>query len=366
MESEKTRVYFWDNFKGILIFLVAMAHILYEFPGVVGASGLLSHILNTVYVFHMPAFIFTTGYLSKSKNASSKSTLIKLFVLYLVFNFTIWICKPTEISLTLITPHYSFWYLLAVIVWRFITPRLIKYRFIFPLSIALALGAGFFSDLTNALALSRIIAFYPFFLAGFILDKEKSAKITENKKTSTTIIFSGLLLLSLALTFLYIKICNVKLSSLLMDAYSSPMDFFHRLAIIALSALIIFCFMFVIPNKRIRLVTHFGRYSLPIFLLHRHFTFSGNYVPVTVPVWARLIISIVGGILICVLLSVPPVSKAINKIGDFGTELLTTGFKNISASRQRISKLALLAFLFVSIAAPILLKIIIYIIKTVD
>ncbi len=363
MDSTKQRVLFWDNFKGILIFLVVTAHILYEISGVRSGSGVLTSVLNMIYVFHMPAFIFTTGYLSTSEKAASKSSLIKLFALYLIFNFTIWFINPSGIPFTLITPHYSFWYLLAVIAWRIITPTLSKYKYILPISIAAALFSGFFADMANVLAISRIIAFYPFFLAGFLLNKSKLTKIIEAKKPRKNIIFTIIILITFTATLFYVTNYNINTDMLLMGKYDSPVDFLHRSAVYLLAAIIILSLVFIIPNKKIPLITRFGESSLSIFLLHRYPTFLGKYIPITLPVCVQLIISISGGILICTAFSLPIVSKIINSVGNYGAKLLTHGFDKTENKKQLIFKLAVIAGIIAILFAPVLLQIFQYIVN---
>ena len=74
---------YYDNYKGIMIILVVFAHMLYDLQ----SSELINYITDTIYVFHMPAFVFSTGFLSKSENSRSGKSLLRLFSLYLVFNF---------------------------------------------------------------------------------------------------------------------------------------------------------------------------------------------------------------------------------------------------------------------------------------
>ena len=118
---KKTRSIFWDNYKGILIFLVVFGHFLWSY-----FSNLTSSFANTItifiYIFHMPAFIFTTGYLSKSDNVFKKNAFLKLIVLYLIFNTSMIVFNKliSGSSFNLLTPTYSYWYLLSVIWWRLV------------------------------------------------------------------------------------------------------------------------------------------------------------------------------------------------------------------------------------------------------
>ena len=87
----KERNIFWDNFKGILIFLVVFAHFLYAYRSL--SSSFASHLVNFIYFFHMPAFVFTTGYFSRSENSNKPKAYLKLLVYYMIFN-TILINHP--------------------------------------------------------------------------------------------------------------------------------------------------------------------------------------------------------------------------------------------------------------------------------
>ena len=58
----KTRDYYFDNLKFILIFLVVLGH----YCGSYLESWLMLGIYNFIYSFHMPLFIFISGYFSRN------------------------------------------------------------------------------------------------------------------------------------------------------------------------------------------------------------------------------------------------------------------------------------------------------------
>ena len=83
MELTKKRSFYWDNIKGLLIVLVVFAHILYALQYI--AHG-IDYLVDNIYMFHMPAFVFVSGYFGKSKHAHSGESVVKLLFLYFVFN----------------------------------------------------------------------------------------------------------------------------------------------------------------------------------------------------------------------------------------------------------------------------------------
>ena len=66
--SVKERSFYWDNIKGFLILLVVFAHILYQFQSM---SGGIKATVDYIYMFHMPAFVFVSGYFGKDERAGS-------------------------------------------------------------------------------------------------------------------------------------------------------------------------------------------------------------------------------------------------------------------------------------------------------
>ena len=85
-EQEKQRYYIFDNFKGILIFTVVFAHFLWSYSDQ-NRNTLSRKIVVFIYFFHMPSFIFISGFLT-SKNSEKISNSFKLIILYYIFNFS--------------------------------------------------------------------------------------------------------------------------------------------------------------------------------------------------------------------------------------------------------------------------------------
>lgn len=168
----KKRDYLFDNYKALLILLVVIGHFTepcYE------NNTLLYTVKWFIFAFHMPAFILISGYFSR-RQASLGKMVQRLLIPYLVFEvlyylvYTLLIQKET--GLYLLRPKFSLWYLLALFVWRLITPYVKRIPHYFLLSIAAGLAAGFLTIPSNFLSIPRILVFYPYFLAGTLFDRE--------------------------------------------------------------------------------------------------------------------------------------------------------------------------------------------------
>lgn len=269
----KDRQIFWDNFKGILIFLVVFGHFLYQYA--IKCNGSLADdIFVVIYLFHMPAFIFASGYMSKSYRSQSKKSLLKLLLYYLVFNTAmmlfLYVYKGSSINL--LTPYNSYWYLLSLIAWRATIKDLSKVKGILPISIAIAILIGFWPEFSNLLSIRRTIVFFPFFLLGYKYEKNKFNAMLKNKSTKKTIIYLSILLVVITGLFIFVNIKDISLNMLLMNSYKTPIDVVYRMLIFIIAIIMIILILLVTPNKKIPLISNIGRNSLLIYLIHRFIT----------------------------------------------------------------------------------------------
>ena len=306
--KNENRSLYYDNIKGFLILLVVFAHCLYNIQHI----PIANIITDAIYMFHMPAFVFVSGYFGKSENSGSFKSSIKLLFLYFVFNSITGFIYGFN---SLLEPLYSYWYLIALCVWRIITPKISKFKEIMLILFAVSVFAGFYSSIDNTFAISRIISFYPYYMAGYLLSKEKSDEL-EKKKYSKRFAFGLLFVLgAVVIGAVAYKIFEYSDSALLMFSYSHPKDAFGRIFLYIVAFLAIYALRYLSIDKKIPLLTSFGKNSLAIFLFHRPFTlifsdyyrFFGNFlIPSAVAVT----------VLICLVFGNDYVSNSINYVSN--------------------------------------------------
>lgn len=268
MQSKK-RMDYWDNMKGILIILVVFSHFIFAYKDL----GLSKYIVNFIYLFHMPAFITVSGYFSTGKNSSKLSSILKLILIFIIINtlyllFNIIVSKSISIR-QLITPLYSMWYLLALIIWRVITPKLEQYKNIKLISIIISISIGFISFIDYRLALCKIFGFYPFFLLGYKANKKTVNKIIFNKKLIHKVMGVIIILIVLVSSVFLTNLSIINEDVLLMASYNSYNELIGRIAIFVLSGLMIVSLVLLVPNKSLGFITKWGKNSLLIYLGHR-------------------------------------------------------------------------------------------------
>lgn len=321
MKNNKTvseRCLYFDNIKGILIFLVVYTHCMYESQ----FNTAVNYIVDFVYMFHMPAFVFVTGYLSKSERSRSVRSLVKLAVCFVIFNavmyFGFYRNNPSAV-----TPYNSMWYIMAVIVWRILAKHLAKIKHIILILAFAAFAAGMWQDIDNTLALSRVICFSPFFMAGYLFDKDKMNFVI--KKRTPKMWLTGVLLFvcTLCIGLAALKYLDYSDNQLTWFAYTSGNDIVERVVLMITAVLGTAAIVLLTPDKKLPFLNQIGRNSLSVYLLHRPLTliysdFFG-YSEETVQIAG---LSFAAAMLIVLLLGSDFCADIVNKVTDRVTDII--------------------------------------------
>jgi fucose 4-O-acetylase-like acetyltransferase/poly-gamma-glutamate capsule biosynthesis protein CapA/YwtB (metallophosphatase superfamily)/lysophospholipase L1-like esterase len=272
----RARTVYWDNLKGFLILLVVFGHFVYEYK----ACEAFDWAFRFIYMFHMPAFIFVSGYFSKSENSLSARGVGRLFVLFFFLNFSMMIYAYhfDERDLSILFLYYSSWYLLALFVYR-LTWRFVRdLALIFPISLLLSICVGFVPrDLDIVWEWEKIVALYPFFVAGALISEPsvmrfRRALLDRRGAAPTLFVVSCALVAGLAHSGV------VAADDLLWRSYgaASHAEVLQalgvRVLVLAVAALMIAALVAVTPEAPLRPVNTWGRNSLVVYVGHRIFT----------------------------------------------------------------------------------------------
>ncbi|MBQ9071786.1 MAG: CapA family protein [Bacilli bacterium] len=328
----KKRNLFWDNYKGILIFLVVFSHFLYSYSSN-NIGSLVNDIVVFIYTFHMPAFIFASGYFSKSENSDSSKSLIKLLLYYLFFNtammFFLYFLKGTSISI--LNPYNSYWYILSLICWRLCIKKVSKVKGIIPISIILSLLIGYWSSFGNILSIRRTIAFFPFFLIGYKFSKEKVESFLKKRNYKHYLLGFCLLVSFSILLILYIRNNTITEKMLLMGSYKNPQDIIYRIIIFVISAIMIGISFLIVPNKKIPILTKIGRNSLLIYLFHRFITILFVCVfPVNDYSIIYLLFSLIATVITIIIFGGEKINNSVSKLFNSISERIVSGTDRVS------------------------------------
>lgn len=272
----KKRSAYWDNIKGILIISVVIIHSIYSLQD----STINNLIFDALIFFNMPAFVFVSGYFSKSERSRSTNAILRLLVSYFLFMlpfllYNTYLGKEPKI----IHSYYSEWFLMALVFWRLITPYLAKFKGIMPAMIIFSVLIGFWGTVNGELAFAtnKIVVFWPYFMAGYLLKKDTVENKIKTIKTPVKLLAGGAALAGAGLIeALSHKMLNITDNDFLPNKYSgfNLEDPLSRISIIAVSTLMIIAFLLLSVEKNIPIITKAGKNSLVIFLFHRIFTLA--------------------------------------------------------------------------------------------
>lgn len=247
LSKQNTRDYHVDNIKGVLILLVVCGHLLSALQDM--NSTFAIGVRTFIYFFHMPGFIFMSGYLAKGflKKEYKGEKLLSYAWLYLIFKdaidlvhfifrrpyfadgshttelilivtgfcFGIWLLSQLYSRFSsfrngfiLLVILFSFlktdvftvgaapWYLLALIWFHIVVylTRNMQPKYVLTAAVLLTAFINYQDNVGKFLTLSRAVNFLPFFLLGFYMTKERFEKIVNHPRGK--LILSILFLLS--------------------------------------------------------------------------------------------------------------------------------------------------------------------------
>jgi fucose 4-O-acetylase-like acetyltransferase len=169
-QSATARDPWLDNAKMALILLVVVGHTWALLP----SDGPGGHLYDFLYLWHMPAFVFISGYLSRGFEYAPRRMwqLVRTLVVpYIVFEaalalFRMWV-GGERLEDLFTDPHFPLWYLPALVVWRLLTPVFRPLWGGVIVAVGVSVVGGFVDgEMSQLLDIARILGFLPFFVLG--------------------------------------------------------------------------------------------------------------------------------------------------------------------------------------------------------
>lgn len=286
----RSRSDYLDNVKGLLVFLVVLAHFLAETAGL---SKAVNAVYMVLYTFHVPLFAFVSGYLSRSRRAREQAPRRFLpSYLFAAFGFSLFsdlvfhaYAHPGQplgdflaqglhylgraVLSVFLAPGPS-WFLLSLISWRLMAPSEGKRRHLL-LALPAALLVGGVGEIGYALSLSRTIVFFPFFLAGYLLDEAAFGRLAEKARRPAVRLSAAALFAAGFYVLHRLGGLSCELLYGYMPYEKLGLGFFQgtaaRLGAMVLAGLASVCVLGLVPRKA-AFFTRWGRRSLPVYVFH--------------------------------------------------------------------------------------------------
>lgn len=274
------RIYLWDNLKFILIFLVVFGHFIHNYTN---DSMITEKLYTYICSFHMPAFLFVSGLFSKKViKAKNYRKCFEFFVLYVFTKLCIFISKlitDGDYNLSLLDEDSVPWYAFALMAFFLMTMFLQQLHSLYLFVFAIIMGciSGYDVDINDFFVSSRIIVFYPFFLAGFFLDQKRVAALLSKWYTK----IAALAVHIIWLAYLW----KVKDATVIWHPIATGREhldeiginyFWHRLIYYAVAFILIFSVIALAPTGK-HIISGMGSRSIQVYSLHRGFIYLFYY-----------------------------------------------------------------------------------------
>ncbi|NHM31460.1 acyltransferase family protein [Neobacillus terrae] len=274
MASSLKRSLYFDNAKFLLIFLVVFGHVISPLKE---NNDVLFNLYSFIFLFHMPAFIFISGYFSKGfrKKGYLAKIAKKILLPYLIFQalYSLFYYVDGEISslkIDFLKPHWTLWYLLSMCCWNLFLYVFAKLKWKgFILAVAIGIGIGYFNHAGSYLSLSRTLVFFPYFLLGYLIEQKHLKAVL--KKRLSPVVGVGILVSSLLIFAAFFP--KGAIPWLLGDTSYAGMGVkdlsggIIRSLQYLLTGIVSYGFLSIVPSKG-NLFTVIGERTLYIYLLH--------------------------------------------------------------------------------------------------
>lgn len=268
----------YDHAKLVLIFLVVLGHLIEPY---IVKSRMLEGVFNFIYLFHMPAFIFISGYFSKAElTVRTGLKLLGDYLVLFVFIQLVFVAVMKGIGMDqyqflTFQPAYIYWYLFAMFAWSLMLPAVLQLaRFtkfgvghIVVISVLIALIAGYVEQIGWMFSLSRILVFFPFFVLGYYFKSQNWTiyQAFPNRKMAVSVMMIVALMI-----WIWPNLFQFGLLSGANSYFKMGLDetgLILRLVLYMIQCLMIMAFFTLLPRKPF-VFSHLGTKTLTIYILH--------------------------------------------------------------------------------------------------
>ena len=273
---------------------------------------------NFIYSFHMPLFVFISGYFTRPGEISAKSfrSAFHFLSLFIIFDLLMWAVNSRDLGVrSALTPQYAMWYLLSMFYWRlgamFIRKEWLTVRNFIAVTLFSAL-IGFVPFIGEVFSFNRTFCFLCFFVAGMM------CRDTDFFKRMERIPLWWLLLPSACIFIFMLWLYGGGLRYVYSFSYGgNPLRFLERAGQMGFAVVLGLCFIRVSRMKMPSIFARLGRKSLFFYLYHTFLIMALPYVVRSLGLPNNLVMSVIYTIIIVIILSFLSRIRFLNAFLDF-------------------------------------------------
>lgn len=318
--STSRRDPWFDNAKMLLVTLVVVGHSWTLFPHTWPSTWFYDYL----YLWHVPAFVMVTGYLSRSFTWS-RTNLRKLVtgvaLPYVTFEAALAVFRVQfggeHLEDLFADPHWPMWYLAALFMWRLATPLLKS-----PKALAVAVAVSLLGGLTSGdmLDTARAMGLLPFFVIGLLARREHIemlrrpvVRVGAVVSLAVALVVTGLVEDRIRIEWLYWRASYAELDVSFTEGVLIRAGLLVAAGVLALS------FLSLVP-RRASWFSRLGAATLVVYLFHGFFVKAAQYADlgqwtVAHPRQGLLVTSALA-VVLALALAAPPVARRLNVLVD--------------------------------------------------
>jgi fucose 4-O-acetylase-like acetyltransferase len=310
---------FFDNAKLLLVTFVVVGHSW----TLMDENYVSDRLYNWLYMWHIPAFVMLTGYLSRSFTWSRRhlhKLVTSVLLPYLVFEGLLALFRVQvggeKLERLWLNPHWPMWYLAALFLWRLATPLLKRLPAAIPLTVAVSLVAG--TVAMETFDANRVLGLLPFFTLGLVAAPEHVARLRLRpvRLAAVAVLLAGVAVAVFVESQLHTEWLYFRRSYAQLDV-GWPLGMLIRLGVIAVGAAMAFAVLAWIPS-RTTWYSRLGTSSLVVYLFHAFFVKGAEYAGLEDwaqgRAWESLVVTTVGALAVAMLLAWRPVARTLDTV----------------------------------------------------
>lgn len=312
-----TRDPWFDNAKMALVTLVVLGHSWTLVP----QNTVDNWLYDALYLWHVPAFVIITGYLSKSFEHTPRrlwSLVTTVAVPYVVFEALLaWFrleMGGVRLQDLWANPHWPMWYLAALFCWRLLTPVFKRLPAKVVIAVLISLGAGLYAG--DTLDVARVLGLLPFFVLGLKMHDGHWAMLRTHRARVYGVVVLVLVVVLARFTDQWIETEWLYYRSRydVLD-HDDVRAITIRMVLLLIGLAGSFAFFALVPRNR-SWFSRMGAASLVVYLFHGFVVLGAEYAGY--PGWTAthwpfsLVVTTVAALAVALLLAWPPVAKVLN------------------------------------------------------
>jgi len=279
MSDDRGRLYYFDNAKFILIFLVVLAH---SISSLNGSSVFCRTLWSVINYFHMPALIFISGFFAKRYISKSREIKVQRVATYVILYLAAQVCfflfqkfaLGENPPISLMSARPALWFLQCLIAWHMMLPVLDYFKPMHVMIVAVIGGLliGYQNSAAHFLSLSRVFVHLPFFMAGYYIKQEHLDRLRSKKfRAAGAGVFAAVAAVSWAWpgsVISQILTSNTPYGKIkALGSFPVFLEWTVRLWFYVVAAALIVGFLALVPRGR-AIFTGLGQETLSVYLLH--------------------------------------------------------------------------------------------------